>query len=111
MAPAVTPKLMAAHRFNPTILREYDVRGIVGETLSADDARALGCAFGTRLVESGGRTVAVGYDGLGHVDAAHYSLLYRSVQNASECYGFMKLKWNLPVGHQVNDLVTVEHPF
>lgn len=63
MAPAVTPKLMAAHRFNPTILREYDVRGIVGETLSADDARALGCAFGTRLVESGGRTVAVGYDG------------------------------------------------
>ena len=54
---------MSAHTFNPTILREYDVRGIVGETLSADDARALGIAFGTRLVERGGRSVAVGYDG------------------------------------------------
>ncbi len=26
------------HRFNPTVLREYDVRGVVGETLSKDDA-------------------------------------------------------------------------
>ena len=44
------------HTFEPTILREYDVRGIVGQTLSADDARALGAAFGTRLVRAGGRT-------------------------------------------------------
>ena len=28
------------HRFDPTILREYDIRGVVGETLSAADARA-----------------------------------------------------------------------
>ena len=27
------------HRFDPTILREYDIRGIVGQTLSAADAR------------------------------------------------------------------------
>ena len=26
------------HRFDPTILREYDIRGVVGETLSAKDA-------------------------------------------------------------------------
>ncbi len=52
-----------AHTFDPTILREYDIRGIVGKTLSADDARALGAAFGTRVIESGGRSVAVGYDG------------------------------------------------
>ncbi len=25
----------AGHRFDPTILREYDIRGVVGETLSA----------------------------------------------------------------------------
>ena len=31
----------AGHRFHPTVLREYDVRGIVGETLFAADARAL----------------------------------------------------------------------
>jgi phosphomannomutase len=51
------------HTFDPTILREYDVRGIVGKTLSTDDARALGAAFGTRLVRAGGKSVAVGYDG------------------------------------------------
>ena len=54
---------MTAHNFHPTILREYDVRGIVGDTLSVNDARALGHAFGTRVRESGGETVAVGYDG------------------------------------------------
>ena len=63
MAPAVTADAMPAHRFDPTILREYDVRGIIGETLSADDARTLGATFGTRLAERGGRSVAVGYDG------------------------------------------------
>ena len=36
-----------AHRFDPTILREYDVRGIVGQTLHAADARALGRALAT----------------------------------------------------------------
>ena len=30
----------AGHRFHPTLLREYDIRGIVGETLYAADARA-----------------------------------------------------------------------
>jgi len=51
------------HHFHPTVLREYDIRGIIGETLSADDARAIGRAFGTLLREAGGWTVAVGYDG------------------------------------------------
>lgn len=53
----------AGYRFDPSILREYDVRGIVGETLSADDARALGHAFGTVVRRRGGRRIAVGYDG------------------------------------------------
>lgn len=52
-----------AHQFHPTTLREYDVRGIVGETLTEDDARALGRGFGTRVRRAGGRKVAVGYDG------------------------------------------------
>jgi phosphomannomutase len=51
------------HRFNPTILREYDIRGIVGETLGEADARAIGRAFATLLAERGLRRVAVGYDG------------------------------------------------
>jgi len=52
-----------AHRFDPTVLREYDIRGIVGQTLSAADARAVGRGFGTAVALAGGRTVALGRDG------------------------------------------------
>jgi len=52
-----------AHRIDPTMLREYDIRGIVGETLGKDDARAVGRAFGTVVTRGGGRRVALGYDG------------------------------------------------
>jgi phosphomannomutase len=52
-----------AHRFDPTILREYDIRGVVGTTLFAADATALGRVFAQTLAASGGRRVAVGYDG------------------------------------------------
>ena len=51
------------HRFDPTVLREYDIRGIIGETLGPDDARAIGRGFASLLREAGGRKVAVGYDG------------------------------------------------
>lgn len=51
------------YQFHPTILREYDIRGIVPETLGADDVRVIGRVFGTMLIEKGGRTAAVGYDG------------------------------------------------
>ena len=52
-----------SHQFDATVLREYDIRGIIGETLGADDARAIGRSFGTLLSRAGGKTVAVGYDG------------------------------------------------
>jgi phosphomannomutase len=51
------------YKFHPTILREYDIRGVVGETLTAADALALGRTFGSLLHDRGGSTVAVGYDG------------------------------------------------
>jgi len=53
----------AQHRFNPTAIREYDIRGVVGGTLSADDAYAVGRGFGTVVKRAGGSKVAVGYDG------------------------------------------------
>ncbi len=52
-----------SYRFDPTVLREYDVRGIVGRTLNRPDAVAIGRGFGSVVVEQGGRRVAVGYDG------------------------------------------------
>jgi len=51
------------HRFDPTILREYDIRGIVRETLSSADARAIGRAYAVMLADVGGHRFAVGYDG------------------------------------------------
>jgi phosphomannomutase len=54
------------HRFDPTSLREYDIRGIVGKTLGPADATAIGRGFGSRVRRAGGTRVAVGFDGRTH---------------------------------------------
>src|SRR6476469_196906 len=51
------------HVFHPTSLRGYDIRGIVGKTLGAEDAFAIGRGFGTLVRRAGGTRVAVGRDG------------------------------------------------
>ena len=51
------------HRFDPTSLREYDIRGVVGKTLGPADAHAIGRGFGTHVRRAGGTRVAVGFDG------------------------------------------------
>ncbi|TFU02939.1 phosphomannomutase/phosphoglucomutase [Polymorphobacter arshaanensis] len=51
------------HNFDPTTLREYDIRGIIGKTLGEADAAAIGRSFGTRVRRNGGKRVAVGFDG------------------------------------------------
>src|SRR4029450_4162342 len=55
-----------AHQFNRTILREYDVRGIVGQTLHPQDAYALGRSYAALAVSEGAKKVAVGRDGRPH---------------------------------------------
>jgi phosphomannomutase len=55
-----------SHQFHPTILREYDIRGIVGETLSAADAEAIGRSFAAMTAARSGKAaprIAVGCDG------------------------------------------------
>jgi len=54
------------HKFNPTILREYDIRGIVGGTLTEDDAYALGRTYGSLARDEAARRIAVGRDGRLH---------------------------------------------
>lgn len=54
---------MMRHLFDPEVLREYDIRGRVGENLSEHDAFVLGLSFGTYISSSGGNLVCVGYDG------------------------------------------------
>ncbi len=53
------------HSFHPSILREYDIRGVVGETLSAADAYAIGRTFASFKPDWQGKSpkIAVGRDG------------------------------------------------
>lgn len=55
-----------AHIFNPTILREYDIRGQVDKNLHDNDAYALGLAYGTyvrRETKQENPEICLGYDG------------------------------------------------
>jgi phosphomannomutase len=52
-----------SHKFNPSSLREYDIRGVVGDTLTEADAFAIGRTFGSIVTDAGGKKVAVGRDG------------------------------------------------
>ena len=64
---------MKKHTCHTSVLREYDVRGIVGETLSTADAYAVGRSFGSVVAAGGGRRVTVGYDGrLSSVEMAEH---------------------------------------
>jgi phosphomannomutase len=63
------------HNFNPTILREYDIRGIVGDTLTEDDAYALGRTFASQARDEGARRIAVGRDGRTHSGALEAALI------------------------------------
>lgn len=63
------------HHFDPVILRDYDIRGTVGDNLGAADAYAIGRGFATRLRRggegaagghAGPHRVVVGYDGRTH---------------------------------------------
>ena len=54
----------STHSFHPSILRAYDIRGIVNKTLDNDDAYFLGRSFASLLHKSNIQgKVAVGYDG------------------------------------------------
>jgi phosphomannomutase len=52
-----------SHVFHPSIIREYDIRGIVDKNLNTDDLYAIGRAFGTMVVRAGGLKVGLCYDG------------------------------------------------
>jgi phosphomannomutase len=56
---------MPSHRFQSSILREYDIRGVVGETVSEADAEWVGRGFATVLARQLKRApvIAVGRDG------------------------------------------------
>ncbi len=59
-----TAKKTNEHYFTPTIFREYDIRGIVGATLSTQDAYYIARAFATKAAQAQpDGVICVGRDG------------------------------------------------
>jgi phosphomannomutase/phosphoglucomutase len=54
---------MKSQTVNPAIFRAYDIRGVVGETLTADSVYLIGRAIGALAIESGEKNMAVARDG------------------------------------------------
>jgi phosphomannomutase len=52
-----------SHQFHHSILREYDIRGIIQETLFEQDAYFIGRSFGILTKNKGGTSVVIGRDG------------------------------------------------
>lgn len=46
-----------------TIFRAYDIRGIVGETLTSEIVKVIGCSIGSEAIERGVKSICIGYDG------------------------------------------------
>lgn len=63
------------HHFDSSIIREYDIRGVVGKSLHIKDATALGRAYGTFVKRAGGDHIMVGYDGRTHSPAFEAALV------------------------------------
>jgi phosphomannomutase/phosphoglucomutase len=54
---------MSTQSVNAEIFRAYDIRGVVGETLTVETVTAIGQAIGTMALEAGEKTIAVARDG------------------------------------------------
>ncbi len=64
LAPGIKP--LHLHRYHPSILRAYDIRGVFNETLFAEDAEYIGKAFATAVIQKTGNPhprIMLGYDG------------------------------------------------
>ncbi len=51
------------HKFDPSIIRAYDIRGVYNKTLFDADAFFIGKAFGSFLINNGQKIIVVGRDG------------------------------------------------
>ena len=78
---------MEQHEFHPTILRAYDIRGIYQQTLTIDDAKAIGRSFAAILAKRNlGNKVAVGRDGRISSPALAEALIAGLVDGGAEVF-------------------------
>jgi phosphomannomutase/phosphoglucomutase len=50
-------------KVNPSIFRAYDIRGVVGDTLTPESVYAIGKAIGSVALDAGEKSLAIGRDG------------------------------------------------
>ena len=51
-------------KFDPEVLREYDIRGVVGKNITSNTAYTIGRTFGHYVfINSSNKSIVVGYDG------------------------------------------------
>ncbi len=62
-APDVEEVQLPDVEVTPSIFRAYDIRGIVGETLTADVVQVIGRAIGSEAIARGVSAICIGYDG------------------------------------------------
>jgi phosphomannomutase/phosphoglucomutase len=62
-ASAAKPPAASPAQIDPNIFRAYDVRGVVGKSLTGEVAHLLGQSIGTLMREKGLREIVVGRDG------------------------------------------------
>ena len=48
---------------DPSVFRAYDIRGIVGQSLTNESVFLLGQALGSEALEKGEQAIAIGFDG------------------------------------------------
>ncbi|MDX9740976.1 MAG: phosphomannomutase/phosphoglucomutase [Gammaproteobacteria bacterium] len=54
---------MPPKNFSPLIFKAYDIRGVVGETLTDEIVRDIGRAIGSEALATGQKAIAIGRDG------------------------------------------------
>ena len=53
-----------SYNFHKSILRAYDIRGVLDDTLSLDDAYFIGLSFGSLMKNKySGKKICIGFDG------------------------------------------------
>lgn len=68
---------------DPKIFREYDIRGVVGEDFTQEDAYSIGQGFASRIIDKGGKNLVVGYDGRTTSPALHAQLMTGAVSTGA----------------------------
>ena len=63
----------------PEIFKAYDIRGVVGKSLTEATVELIGKSLGTEAVKRGGKTIAIGRDG--RLSGPAFAAAWRAASN------------------------------